>query len=133
MSNLLLNAAAILGAPDLKFEDVPVPEWGGAVRVAVMSGLARDEFTSGRDDGFSNFQARLLMATAIDEEGLRLFTVDQIRVLQGKSAAVLDRLTEVAMHINGMGQKAQEDIAKNSEAAESGASGSDSRDTSASP
>jgi hypothetical protein len=132
VSNGILSAAAILAAADLKFEDVPVPEWGGSVRIAVMSGLARDEFMTRSDDGYSNFQARLLMATAIDESGVRLFNADQLAALQGKNKDVLDRLTAVAMRINGMGQTAQESIAKNSEAVANGASGSGSPGTSAS-
>jgi hypothetical protein len=97
-----------------------------------MSGLARDDFMTRGDDGYSNFQARLLMATAIDESGVRLFNADQLAALQGKNKDVLDRLTEVAMRINGMGQAAQENIAKNSEAVASDASGSGSPGTSAS-
>lgn len=132
MNPNLLSAKAILSAFDRKFEDVPVPEWGGDVRIAVMSGITRDEFTATKSDGFSDFQARLLLATAIDADGAPLFTGDQIAALQSRSSEILDRLTEIAMRVNAMGEKAQEDVAKNSEAAVSGASGSDLPATSAS-
>jgi hypothetical protein len=39
MATNLLTRAAILAA-DLLFEDVPVPEWGGTVRVWALSGCA---------------------------------------------------------------------------------------------
>lgn len=132
----LLTKDAILGASDIQTEDVPVPEWGGTVRICVMSGLARDVFISGEgkaDAGFSDFQARLLVATAVDAAGERIFEPDDVERLQAKSRTVLDRLTAVAMKLNGLGPQAQEDIAKNSDAAPSGDTGSASPSTSASP
>lgn len=132
----LLTKDAILGASDIQTEDVPVPEWGGTVRICVMSGLARDVFISGEgkpDAGFSDFQARLLVATAVDAAGERIFEPDDVERLQAKSRTVLDRLTAVAMKLNGLGPQAQEDIAKNSGAAPSGDTGSASPSTSASP
>lgn len=132
----LLSKDAILGASDIISEDVPVPEWGGSVRICVMSGLARDVFVSGEgkpDAGFSDFQARLLVATAVDGAGERIFEPADVERLQAKSRTVLDRLTTVAMRLNGIGHQAQEDIAKNSGAAQSGGTGSDSLSTSASP
>ncbi|MFE3382837.1 hypothetical protein [Streptomyces anulatus] len=42
-----LSAEQILDADDLAIEDVPVPEWGGTVRVKGMSGTERDRFEAG--------------------------------------------------------------------------------------
>ena len=42
----LLTKSAILGINDLKHEDVPVPQWGGTVRVRAMTGQERDEIVS---------------------------------------------------------------------------------------
>ncbi|MGO4811143.1 hypothetical protein AB4156_16395 [Cupriavidus sp. 2MCAB6] len=132
----LLTKDAIFGASDIVSEDVPVPEWGGSVRVCVMSGLARDVFVSGggkSDAGFSDFQARLLVATAVDAAGDRIFEPADVERLQAKSRTVLDRLTAAAMRLNGIGHQAQEDIAKNSDAALSGDTGSASPSISESP
>lgn len=129
----ILSKDAILGANDIKAEDVTVPEWGGSIRIAVMSGRARDQFlalNSTKEEGYSLFQARLLAATVVDESGNLLFTADDIETLRGKSRIVLDQLTDVATRINGMNAEAVGDATKNSEAAPSGDSGSNLASTS---
>jgi len=131
----ILSKDAILGARDIQTEDVDVPEWGGTVRVAVMSGLARDNFIAMQEGGkqkYSEFQARIIVVTAVDEAGQPLFTVEDIDALRAKSKAVLDRLTDVAVRINKMDVQAVEEAGKNSDAAPSGDSGSSSPSTSAS-
>lgn len=128
-----LSKDQILAASDIQIEDVDVKEWGGSVRVAVMSGRARDQFlamNSTKETEYSLFQARLLSATVIDEVGNPLFTADDIEALRGKSRIVLDQLTSVATRINSMGVEAVGDATKNSEAAPSGDSGSNLASTS---
>jgi hypothetical protein len=125
----LLSKSAILGAADLKHEDVPVPQWGGTVRVRVMNGIERDEFRSalaaaGGTVPVGKFSAALLAATCIDESGARLFTMEDVEALQAKSAASLDAPAAVAMRLNGLGATAVEDAAKNSASDQSGDSGS---------
>lgn len=134
----LLNKSAILGAVDLKHEDVPVPQWGGTVRVRVMTGLERDEFRAAiAVDGPSlpvgKFSAALLAATCIDQDGSRLFTMEDVEALQAKSAASIDVPAAVAMRLNGLGVKAVDAATKNSVSGQSDDSGSPSPDTSAKP
>lgn len=120
--------SAIFGAPHLQSETVEVPEWGVSLIVSEMSGASRDAFYASRQDGanqsVSETQAVLLVATVVDEAGAPVFTVDDIPQLRSQSSAVLDRVSAVAMRLNGMSVSAVEDAAKNSEAAESGVSGS---------
>lgn len=124
----LLSKLAILGAADLKHEDLPVPAWGGTVRIRAMTGMERDAFrTSIASEAgvpVGRFSAALLAATIVDELGVRLFTVDDIEALQAKSAASLDGPAEVAMRLNGLGAKSGPDAAKNSGSDQSGDSGS---------
>jgi hypothetical protein len=132
----LLTKSAILGAHDLKHEDIEVPQWGGSVRVRVMTGFERDEFrasiaTDGETLPVGKFSAALLAATCIDEAGNRLFTMDDVEALQAKSAASIDAPAAAAMRLNGLGGKAVEVAAKNSESDQSGDSGSALPDTSA--
>jgi len=131
----LLNKSAILGASDLKHEDVPVSQWGGSVRVRTMTGIERDEFRAAiaSEGGIpvGKFSAALLAATIVDESGVRLFTVDDMAALQAKSAAALDAPAVVAMRLNGLGGSAVEDAVKNSGSGQSGDSGSDSPKNSA--
>ncbi len=125
----LLSKSAILGAEDLKHEDVDVPAWGGTVRGRVMTGGERDAFRAAiqSDDGVpvGKFSVALLAATLIDEAGTRLFTMEEIDQLAEKSAASIDKPAAVAMRLNGLGGAAVEDAVKNSESGQSGDSGSD--------
>lgn len=117
----LLTKDAILSASDLQHEDVAVPEWGGTVRVRVMTGAERAQFEedSFRIEGgkavpqLDNYQARLVALCAIDEHGHRLFSVADIEVLGGKSATALGRVYAVARRINGIGTEAAEAARKN--------------------
>ncbi|WP_144149348.1 hypothetical protein [Paraburkholderia sp. BCC1884] len=125
----MLTREQILSANDLTAEDVDVPEWGGSVRITVMSGAARDAFQgqmSASDKSISYFHNSLLVATAVGEDGAPLFTVADMEALRTKSAAVVTRVANVAERLNGFGAKAVETAEKNSEAAPSGSSGSDS-------
>jgi hypothetical protein len=54
-------------------------------------------------------------------------------MLKALSSTVLDRLANVAVRINGMGQAAVEDAAKNSEAGQKSDSGTGSASISESP
>lgn len=131
----ILSKASILAA-SLKHEDVPVPEWGGDVRVAMMSGAARDRFMALQGEGktpFSVFQARVLVSCVIDEDGNLLFSEDDVEALRTRSKDALDRVYEAAMRLNKLGVEAVEEEVKNSDAAQSGGTGSDSASTSESP
>ncbi|MFJ9531254.1 hypothetical protein [Herbaspirillum sp. NPDC101396] len=135
MGVTLLSADAILSAP-LRSVDVPVPEWGGMVRVQGMSGSDRDSFQTvlrGDETGRTSndkFQAILLAFTLVGDDGQLLFSVDQVEVLRARSATALERVAVEAMRLNGLLPEAVADAAKNSEAAQNADSGSDSPATS---
>ena len=126
-----LSADAILAFDDVQVRDVPVPEWGGTVRVRSLSGKERDAFEAslreqrGKETvtNTENVRAKLVARSLIDPEtGERMFTDQQINALGGKNAAVLDRLYDVAAELSGMSESG--DLAGNSEADPSGSSGS---------
>ncbi|MFM0330654.1 hypothetical protein [Paraburkholderia strydomiana] len=128
---------AVLGAAHLKTETVDVPEWGDGVTVIVseMSGLARDAFYAKREAGkvpISESQASLLLATVVDESGALVLDESDIANLRAQGTAAIDRIANVAIRLNGMQPAAVEDAVKNSAAAPSGDSGSNSASTSAS-
>jgi hypothetical protein len=134
----LLSKAAILEAVDLKTEDVEVPEWGGTVRVSVMTGTARDRFMELQAEGgektpVSLFQARVLVSCVVDDSGALMFEPEDVEPLRQRSKAALDRVVEAAMRLNKIGADAVEEEVKNSDAAQSGDSGSASASTSVSP
>ncbi len=104
---MLLTREAILeAAGTLPRETVPVPEWGGEVIVATMTGAARDEWeqslvTQGRRS-IENVRAKLVAATVVDEAGNRIFSTDDVQALGRASAAALDRVCVVAQRLNGL-------------------------------
>lgn len=105
----LLTRDQILGVTTLKFEDVPVPEWGGVVRVSEMTGTARDAWEqslvpseSGGAPNIANIRARLVAQCVVGEDGKPLFTERDAAALGAKSAAALDRVAKVAQRLNGL-------------------------------
>lgn len=107
-----LSADQILSADDLKYEDVPVPEWGGTVRVRELTGTERDKFesqfvgkdgTSVRSEGIEGFRARLAVASLVDGDGKVLFrSAAETKRLGEKSAAALQRVCDVAISLSGI-------------------------------
>lgn len=109
-----LSAEEILGADDLAYEDVEVPEWGGTVRVREMPGTERDKFESqfvGKDgasvraEGLEGFRARLAAASIVDENGRQLFrSPAEVKRLGEKSARALQRVCDTAMRLSKMSE-----------------------------
>jgi hypothetical protein len=141
MAKLILNRAQILGANDLRFEDVSVPEWAPefkedgvtpftedekkevVVRVRNLSGVSRGNFIKhtldlkAKEDNKekADFEIEMLLVamTAIDEQGEQLFTLDDIRALGQKSADPISRAAEVASRLSGLDKGAKEKAVKN--------------------
>lgn len=110
-----LSAEQILDADDLDYEDVPVPEWGGTVRVRELPGTERDKFeaqfvgkdgASVRAEGLEGFRARLAAAAIVDENGKQLFrSVAETKRLGEKSARALQRVCDVATRLSAMSEE----------------------------
>ena len=115
----MLTKAQILAACDVIAEEVDVPEWGGKARVRVMRGTDRDSLAAAihkataDDAGTFNYRLNLLQRTVVDEDGLPLFGVDELEMLNDKSTSALDRLFEVADRLNSAGSKAVDAAEKN--------------------
>ncbi|GGV13565.1 hypothetical protein [Streptomyces spectabilis] len=118
-----LSAEQILGADDLAYEDVEVPEWGGTVRVREMPGTERDKFEShfvGKDgasvrmEGLEGFRARLAAATIVDEHGKQMFrSAAEVKRLGEKNAAALQRVCDAAMRLSKMSEADVKELAGN--------------------
>ena len=117
----LLSRDEILAAADMTYEDVDVPEWGGAVRVKALSGAERDQFESSVIErrgkktrwNMSNLRARLVALSVVDESGKRLFRFSDVEALGAKSAAALQRVFDVAMRLSGMRQEDVDELLEN--------------------
>lgn len=105
----MLTRDQILGAVTLRTEEVEVPEWGGTVRVAEMTGTGRDAWEQslvptekGSAPNIANIRARLAAACIVDAKGRRVFTDADATALGEKSAVALDRVAKVAQRLNGL-------------------------------
>lgn len=118
----LLGRDDILGVTDTAFEVVPVPEWGGSVRVRSLKGVERDEYeaTMVRQRGkntelnMSNVRAGLCARAICDANGTRVFSDGDISLLGQKSAAALDRVYAVASRLSKINDEDIEELAGNS-------------------
>lgn len=114
----LLTKDEILNASDKKSVRVSVPEWGGQVTIATMSGFARDRFEAsivGKNGGVNtiNIRAKLAAATIVDENGDLLFKEEDVIKLGNKSAAALERVFAASQKLNRITSDDVEQLAKN--------------------
>ena len=114
----LLSAAQILAATDLKFADIDVSEWGGNVRIRVMSGKERNALereTTGSDGKVTPlFREKLLVRCLCDDGGKPLFTSAQVSDLSEKNGAIINKIFEACMRLNGFTKDTVEELEKNS-------------------
>ncbi|RBQ21623.1 hypothetical protein DP939_02620 [Spongiactinospora rosea] len=138
----LLSKDQIWQAHDITYEDVPVPEWGGEVRIRGLAGEERDAFEEAslkrgrggsRELNLKNARARLIAACAINEDGSPMFVTADVLKLGSKSAAALERLFKVAQRLSGMTAEDMDELTGNSEPGQSGPSPSASPGTSDTP
>lgn len=125
---MLLTRDQILGASDLRYEDVDVPEWGGMVRVRGLTGAERDRFEASITEqqgkrikmNTANIRARLVAMAAVDEAGKPLFVERDVAALGSKCASALDRLFDAARRLSGLSDGDVEELEKNSAGGQSG-------------
>lgn len=118
-----------------------VPEWGGDVLLAPMTGADRDSYEAAITRGevtngntqrvdFSNVRAKLVARCLVDETSGKLMfdwrNAKDIAELGDFDAGGLDRVFKECQRINKMGRQAETAAVGNSQAAESVATGSDS-------
>lgn len=121
-----LSAGDIFATDDIEIVAVPVPEWGGVVYVKAMSGLDRERYFDSikRIEGYGKKErtviihplstAKLVAATACNENGQLLFTHLDVEKLAKKSSKALQRLVDASAKLNGLDD---EDDPKNGSAA----------------
>ncbi|MCC6797715.1 MAG: hypothetical protein IT366_21560 [Candidatus Hydrogenedentes bacterium] len=98
-----------------KWETVDVPEWGGSVNVRVMTANERDMLEVRFKDQRIGSRAYLACMLCCDENGVDLFSDEDLPMLEKKSASSLNRIFEVALRLNGMTDEAVAEMEKNSE------------------
>lgn len=127
-----LTRADILAADDAKFGEVDVPEWGGKVRIRTLTGTERDLVDEYRQEAYEKskkkfgIRAALCSMAICDENGKCVFSPQDLEALGRKNYDALNRVFEAAWALNGMGEQAIEDAAKNLSGEKSSGSGTSS-------
>lgn len=113
----------ILQAKDIEYEVIEV--WGGKLN---MKGLTGKEQQDWQQDFLNfgkgsttislktNMKASLVVKSACDASGKRIFTDDQIPMLAAKSAKQLGIAYDVAARLSGISDDDFEELEKNSDA-----------------
>ena len=108
----LLTREQIFSADDLPTADVDVPQWGGTVRVRSLKSGERFELEKLAKDS-NDFRAQVVALCAINEDGSRAFTLDDVARLTEKNAEAMNAVFEVATKLNGLTGKQADDLEKN--------------------
>jgi len=124
----MLNKDQILACKDIQSEEVDVPEWDGKVRVQGLTLAEKDDWeASVMTDGKPNIKGAsaklciLCMRNETDDD--LLFSLNDVLLLQDKSAAAINRIFQVAQRLSGIGQEDSDETVKNSEKTQKPASG----------
>jgi hypothetical protein len=121
----MLTREQIESVDDARYEIVHVPEWGGDVRIGVMTGEERDAFEAecyASRNGQSltpNIRARVASWVLQGEDGKRLFSVADAAKLGKRSGVALERVYTAAERVNGLTKAALEELEKNSTSGQS--------------
>lgn len=110
----LLSKSQIFAAKDLKEETVPVPEWGGSVRLVQMTARESAEFSKKMEttDGGNIGIYLMLVYAAQNADNTRVFTEEDIEHLKDKNMNVLILLQQKALDLNGMSVEAKAALKK---------------------
>jgi predicted acylesterase/phospholipase RssA len=111
-----MNKFELFEALESQIEAIEVKALRVTLHFRALTGTARDAFnaaiTAG-DKTNSHFEAALVAATVVEEDGLPMFSADDIDTLRAKNAKALTALAEVAMRVNMIGAEAEQEAVKN--------------------
>lgn len=117
----VLSREDIVRADDSSYNEVFVKEWGGYVRVYVISAKDRLEFEgkyTKKESGSINFEHKeapldLLSCSLRSANGMPLFSKEDLNMLGDKNGKVVNLLFNEALKLNWMTQESQEQVKKN--------------------
>jgi hypothetical protein len=118
-------------AARLKPVAVDLPEEQGTAYVRVITARERDAFEQSMLDEDRNvsgldIRAKLCVRAWCDPDGKRIFADDDVELVSGFPATIIDRIYDAAQKLNQLRREDVEDLRKNSRAARSGGSSSSS-------
>lgn len=110
----LLNKASFLSGEYFQYAIVPVPELGGEMRVRGLSAYEQSVITKKvNQKQMDDLALVVCVMGCVDENGERIFTVEDKEALKTKPYAVLDRLAKKILELSGSGEDGIETAEKN--------------------
>jgi hypothetical protein len=132
---LLGSLDTALEKDDIQYETVDVPEWGVAVRLVSLDGLARNRVAQAVgahakklgsfDEAWLYFQARIIVESMVNEAGEHIGDQKQAAALMHKNGGVLTRLFSACKRLSGVGEDEQEEAVEELKGTPSAVTGSD--------
>ena len=121
---MILSKQQILLADDRPTEDVDVPEWGGSVRLRVLSGAQREaveikmhqcrsENTNTSTAAWKGLKNYILSCAMVDESGAQMFAEKEVASLGEKNGSVIERLYEFVLRQNAFTKDETDELRKN--------------------
>jgi hypothetical protein len=100
----LLTGAQIIDTDDLEHADIPVPAWGGAVRIRLMSAAEAFGWSDALDKDAKAAALALVRACAINPDGSRMFApAAMYEALKKKSMREIRFVSDKCLELNGLG------------------------------
>jgi len=128
MSRIVVTADEFLTSPALERpkEDIPVPELGEG-KVIPVWGMTPKEKTAWEDKQSNlpkakklQVRQRWVIECCRNDDGSKIFTLNQIEELGERSSVVVERLVNAALRLSGTTDQDLEKLVKNSDAAPEG-------------
>lgn len=108
----------IFATQDRKRRKVYVPEWETVIFVQSMTGAERARFKAltdklNKEGNEALADTWLVLFTAVDEQGNRVFSDEDFAALNNKSASILTHIAKEALIVNGLLPESIEEAKKN--------------------
>lgn len=122
---MYLTKESIINADDRDYKDVEMPEWGGSVRIATITAGEKGKYETSlfkflpdgtrqiNSKNMANLRTRLIAACVVDEQGERMFTDEDVKQLDSRSSASIERLFAACTELNALSVDDVEEIEGN--------------------
>jgi hypothetical protein len=122
----ILNRDAIRNKKDVQIKRLEIPEWDGVVYIRSISGRERDDIecifadeNQELSEKLRNMRARMAVLSVCDNEGNRLFTLQDMEWLGEKNANALNKIFTEARALSGFSKSDIKELEGNSSSSQS--------------
>lgn len=106
----MLTRDQILAAPDLPYEDVDIPEWGGTVRLRALTGSEVEAISQAAATDQVGTIRRALGYCLVDENLVRLFSDEDLDALWEKNASILMKLGLIGLRLSNLDPDSNQEL-----------------------